>query len=109
MSKFQIDIDFSKLDLANLETEEDFQKEAKGFLSQALIKLGENVGEQTWEELQKNLKATGTKVNSSASEKRKFIQETGRTYHRNASNVLKEELKDYIIEQLREYKRQGSI
>ncbi len=105
MSKFQIEIDFSSVDLASLETEEDFQREAKNLLPKALVKLGENVGEETWEELQKKLKGQGLKVNSSPSEKRKFIQETGRTYQRKASNRERQELEDYIIEQLRQQQR----
>ncbi|AFY33625.1 hypothetical protein [Calothrix sp. PCC 7507] len=105
MSKFQIEIDFSSVDLASLETEEDFQREAKNLLPKALVKLGESVGEETWEELQNKLKAQGMKVNSSPSEKRKFIQETGRTYQRKASNRERQELEDYIIEQLRQKQR----
>ncbi|WP_414519171.1 hypothetical protein [Nostoc sp. PCC 9305] len=104
MSKFQIDIDFSNIDLASLETEEDFQREAKMLLPKALVKLGESVGEKTWEELQEKLQATGAKLKSSPSEKRRFIQETGRTYQRNASNREKQELEDYIVEQLRQHK-----
>jgi len=104
MSKFQIDIDFSNIDLASLETEEDFQREAKMLLPKALVKLGESVGEKTWEELQQKLQGTGG-IKSSPSEKRKFIQETGRTYQRNASNREKQELEDYIVEQLRQHKQ----
>ncbi|MEH2060799.1 MAG: hypothetical protein V7K50_00765 [Nostoc sp.] len=97
-------IDFSNIDLASLETEEDFQREAKMLLPKALVKLGESVGEKTWEELQVKLQATGGKLKSSPSEKRRFIQETGRTYQRNASNREKQELEDYIVEQLRQRK-----
>ncbi|MHC5860210.1 hypothetical protein [Nostoc sp.] len=104
MSNFQIEIDFSNIDLASLETEEDFQKEAKILLPKALVKLGESVGEKTWEELQQKLQATGGKLKSSPSEKRRFIQETGRTYQRNASNREKQELEEYIVEQLRQRK-----
>ncbi|MDM9584599.1 MULTISPECIES: hypothetical protein [unclassified Nostoc] len=105
MSKFQIDIDFSNIDLASLETEEDFQREAKMLLPKALIKLGESVGEKTWEELQEKLQGNGGKLKSSPSEKRRFIQETGRTYQRNASNREKQELEEYIVDQLRQHKR----
>jgi hypothetical protein len=101
MSKFQINIDFSSVDLDALETEEDFKAGAKLLLPQALQKLGESIGEQTWEELQKNLKPSGSKSKGSLLEKRKFIQETGRTYQRKASNREKQELEDYIVEELR--------
>ncbi|MFN6515832.1 MAG: hypothetical protein RMY29_015230 [Nostoc sp. CreGUA01] len=108
MSKFQINIDFSNIDLAALETEEDFQREAKILLPKVLVKLGESVGEKTWEELQEKLKGSGGKLKSSPSEKRRFIQETGRTYQRNASNREKQELQVYIVDQLRQYKQQSS-
>ncbi|MDZ8226048.1 MULTISPECIES: hypothetical protein [unclassified Nostoc] len=104
MSKFQIDIDFSNIDLASLETEEDFQREAKTLLPKVLVKLGESVGEKTWEELQQKLQGTGG-IKSSLNEKRKFMQETGRTYQRNASKRERQELEDYIVEQLRQHKR----
>lgn len=104
MTKFQIEIDFSSVDLASLETEEDFQREAKNLIPKALVKIGENVGEQTWEELQKKLKGQGAKLSSSQTEKRKFIQETGRTYQRKASNRERQEVEDYIIQQLRQRK-----
>lgn len=106
MSKFQIDIDFSNIDLASLETEEDFQREAKILLPKVLVKLGESVGEKTWEELQQKLQASGGKFKSSPSEKRRFIQETGRTYQRNASKREKQELEEYIVEQLHQHKEQ---
>ncbi|MCC5641037.1 hypothetical protein LC593_35460 [Nostoc sp. CHAB 5844] len=108
MSKFQIDIDFSNIELNTLETDEDLHREAKILLPQALQKLGESIGEQTWEELQKNLQQAGSKSKGSQLEKRKFIQETGRTYQRKASSREKQELEDYIVEQLRILQNQTS-
>ncbi|NWF59282.1 MAG: hypothetical protein HXY43_08240 [Fischerella sp.] len=105
MSKFQIDIDFGNVDFSSLETEDDFQAEAKKLLPAALVKLGETIGEKTWEELQKGGKALGGKLKSSQSEKRKFIQETGKNYQRSASNRERQELEDYIVEQLRKHKQ----
>ncbi|RCJ39216.1 hypothetical protein A6770_12305 [Nostoc minutum NIES-26] len=104
MSKFQINIDFSNVDFTSLETDDDFTREAKILLPQALVKLGETVGEKTWEELNKT-KGTGTKQKSSQSEKRKFIQETGKNYQRHASNRERQELEEYIVEQLRIHKQ----
>ncbi|GAB1541340.1 hypothetical protein NUACC21_40110 [Scytonema sp. NUACC21] len=109
MSRFeQITIDFGKIDLLSLETDDDIRQEAKRLLPKALVQLGESIGEKTWEELQNSLKGPGTKLKSSQSEKRKFIQETGRTYHRNASNRERQELENYIVEQLRNYKKFGA-
>ncbi|AFY42845.1 hypothetical protein [Nostoc sp. PCC 7107] len=106
MSKFQIDIDYSNIELNALETDEDFHREAKTLLPQALQKLGESIGEQTWEELQKNLQKSGSKSKGSQLEKRKFIQETGRTYQRRASGREKQELEDYLVDQLRNLQNQ---
>ncbi|MBE9210648.1 hypothetical protein IQ244_29925 [Nostoc sp. LEGE 06077] len=106
MSKFQIDIDFSNIDVNALETDEDFHREAKALLPQALQKLGESIGEKTWEELQKNLQQAGSKAKGSQLEKRKFIQETGRTYQRRASSREKQELEDYLVEELRTLQNQ---
>ncbi|MBH8576252.1 hypothetical protein I8752_25325 [Nostocaceae cyanobacterium CENA369] len=103
MSKFQIDIDFSNVDLTSLETDDDFKREAKILLPQALVKLGETVGEKTWDELNKT-KGAGTKQKFSQSEKRKFVQETGKNYQRQASNRERQELENYIVEQLRTHK-----
>jgi hypothetical protein len=100
MSKFQIDIDFSNVDFSSLETEDDFQAEAKKLLPAALVKLGEAVALQTWEELQQKFSGK-----SSQSEKRKFIQETGKNYQRKASIREKQELEDYIVEQLRQHQK----
>ncbi|MBD2773890.1 hypothetical protein [Iningainema tapete] len=101
MSKFQISIDLENVDLASLDTEEDFREEAKRLLTKTLIKVGESMGEKTWENLQKGLKG-------SQSEKRKFILETGRNYQKNASRRERQELEDYIVEQLRQHKKSGN-
>jgi hypothetical protein len=108
MSKFQqISLDFSSTDIASLDTDDEFHQEAKRLLPKALVQLGEIVGEKTWEDLQKTLTKPGGKVGGSQSEKRKFIQETGRTYHRHASSRERQELEDYIVEQLRDRKQYG--
>lgn len=96
MTRFAIDIDFSQIDTSSLETEEDFRTAAKELLPTALTKLGEAVALQTWEELHKKASGKG-----SQSEKRRFIQETGKSYQRKASHREKQDLEDYIVEQLR--------
>ncbi|BAZ40111.1 hypothetical protein NIES4101_60720 [Calothrix sp. NIES-4101] len=94
-------VDFSSVDTSSLETEEEFRQEAKRLLPAALLKVGEAVAENTWEELQKNLANAGTKVKTSASEKRQFVRETIKNYQRSASNRERQELEDYIVEILR--------
>lgn len=104
MQDYQIKIDFTSVDLSSLETEEDFRTEAQRLLPEALIQLGEAIGEKTWEELQKGLKGSGLKVNTSPSEKRKFLKETGKNYQKKASVRERKQLEDYIVEQLRSHK-----
>ena len=43
MSKFQISIDLENVDLASLDTEEDFREEAKRLLTKTLIKLPDSL------------------------------------------------------------------
>ncbi len=105
MHKFEdIEIDFKTVDFASLDTDEDFRSEAQRLLPKALVQVGEAMAEKTWDELQKEMQKSGMKASASQSAKRKFVQETKRTYQRNASSRDKRELEDYIVEQLREYK-----
>ena len=105
MNKFdEIEIDFKGVDFDSLETEDDFRKEAQRLLPEALVQLGEVVAEKTWEDLQREMQKTGVKAGNSQSAKRKFVQETKRTYQRNASSRDKRELEDYIIERIRLFK-----
>ncbi|WP_088243903.1 hypothetical protein [Calothrix rhizosoleniae] len=100
MINFPIEIDFEHINFSELETEEDFRAEAKKLLPAALFQFGEAVALQTWEEMQQKLSGKG-----SQNEKRRFIQETGRNYQRKASNRERQQLEDYIVEQLQQYKR----
>ncbi len=105
MHKFDnIEVDFKTVDFASLDTDEDFRKEAQRLLPQTLVQVGEAMAEKTWDELQKEMQKSGMKAGGSQSAKRKFVQETKRTYQRNASSRDKRELEDYIVEKLREYK-----
>lgn len=105
MNKFDdIEIDLKSVDVASLDADEDFRKEAQRLLPQALVQVGEAMAEKTWEELQKEMQKSGMKSGGSQNAKRKFIQETKRTYQRNASSRDKRELEDYIVEKLRQYK-----
>ena len=101
MQNDRIKIDFTQIDLSSLETEEDFRRVAKNLLPEALIQIGEAMGEQTWDALQQGQKSPGLKVNTSSSEKRKFVKEAGKSYQRGASARDRKEIEDYIVEQLR--------
>lgn len=107
MNKFddiEIEIDMQSIDFDSLETDEDFRQEAQRLLPQALVQVGEAMAEKTWEELQKDMQKSGMKSGASQSAKRKFVQETKRTYQRNASSRDKRELEDYLVDKIRQYK-----
>ncbi len=104
MSKHQITIDFRHVDVSMLQKEDDFRKEAKKLLPHVLIQVGEAMGEETWNALQKKLKGTGMKPTVSSTEKRKFVKEAGKNYEKEASSKDKKELEDYIVQKLREHK-----
>ncbi len=107
MNKFdemEIEIDMKNVDFNSLDTDEDFRSEAQRLLPQVLVHVGEAMAEKTWEDLQKEMQKSGIKSGASQSAKRKFIQETKRTYQRNASSRDKREIEDYIVEKIRQYK-----
>ncbi|MEM6400764.1 MAG: hypothetical protein AAF757_11090 [Cyanobacteria bacterium P01_D01_bin.116] len=107
MNKFddiEIEIDINNIDFDSLETDEDFRSEAQRLLPKALVQVGEAMAEKTWDELQKEMQKSGMKAGASQSAKRKFVQETKRTYQRNASSRDKRELEDYLVEKLHQYK-----
>ncbi|BAY85378.1 MAG: hypothetical protein AAF349_13495 [Cyanobacteria bacterium P01_A01_bin.68] len=107
MNKFddiEIEIDVKEIDFDSLESDEDFRSEAQRLLPKALVQVGEAMAEKTWEDLQKEMQKSGIKSGASQSAKRKFIQETKRTYQRNASSRDKRELEDYLVEKLHQYK-----
>ncbi|MBE9213633.1 hypothetical protein IQ247_13315 [Plectonema cf. radiosum LEGE 06105] len=105
MSKIDLKIKIGNVNLRSLETEDDIHKEAKRLLPQALVEIGEATAETTWVELQKQMKKSGMKPNSSSSDKRKFIQEAGRNYQRSATSTHKREIENHIVEQIRKLKK----
>ncbi len=100
----KVRLDIGSVDFDSLETDEDFRREARRILPVAIVQLGEAVGEEAWEALQKSLRRSGFKPTTSSSEKRKFIREAGQNYNREISEAEKRELEDEVIRQLREQK-----
>lgn len=103
MQKNLIKIDFGQIDVSSLETEDDFRAEARRLLPEALIQIGEAMGEETWNALQQGQKGSGLKISTSSSEKRKFVRDAGKNYQRGATARDRKEIEDYIVEQLRSY------
>ncbi|MBD1835456.1 hypothetical protein H6F61_22930 [Cyanobacteria bacterium FACHB-472] len=107
MQNHQIKIEFGQVDLSSLETEEDFRREAKNLLPEALVQLGEAIGEETWNTLQQGKKGSKFKVNTSSAEKQKFVKETGKNYKTKASAKDRKELEDYIVQELRKHQEEN--
>lgn len=99
-----IRIDLGHVDFDSLETDADFESAADRIMPKALVQIGEAVAETAWTELQKGLKKSGFKPNSSTSEKRKAIREGGQNFKRSASVQEKRNIKATIVSQLREQK-----
>ena len=108
MGTRNIRIDLGQVDLGSLETDEDFRREARRILPKAVVQLGEALGEEAWNALQKGFKGPGIKMNTSSSDKRKFIRESGQNHKREINSNDKKKLEDEIIRQLREQKQTAS-
>ena len=106
MSTHTHKISLGNVDVSKLETEDDFRRKAQRLLPNALVQVGEASGEVAWNELQKGFRRVpGFKVNTSSSDKRKFIREAGQNYRRQATAKDRRELADYIVAALRELKQ----
>jgi glucose/arabinose dehydrogenase len=61
-----------------METQENFRREAERLPPETLVPLGEAIGEETWNILQKGVRGSKLKVNTSSREKHKFVKEAGK-------------------------------
>lgn len=102
MIKRAIKLDLGRVDYDTLKTDEDIRREARRILPQVLAQIGEAMGEETWNLLQKSLKGSGFKSSSSSVEKQKFIRQAGQEHKYKASAIDKNRLEKDIIRQLRE-------
>lgn len=107
MMNYSIKLNLGDVNISSLQSEDDLRREAKRLLPRVLVQVGESVGEKTWEAIRKGLKGPHFKPNTSATEKRKFIQEAGRNYQRSASSQDKRKLEDDIVEHLKQYMQAG--
>ena len=100
ISNISIDLGYVNFDL--LKTDNDFRREAQRILPNAIVKMGESFGEKAWDTLQKSFKGSAIKMNTSSSDKQKFIRESGENYKRTISSKEKKDLEEYIIRLLHE-------
>lgn len=105
MATHTFTIGLGSVDFSKLESDADFRRVAQRFISDVLVQIGEKAGEVTWNGLQKKFEGIpGIKVNSSSSDKSKFIREAGQNFRRQSSSKQRREIEDAIIRQLREQK-----
>ena len=101
MANINIKIDLESIDMDGLRTEDDIRATAKKLVPTALKEIGEAAAETMWKQMQKAFSGPGFKANNSSSDRRKFVQDAGRKYAREASGKDKKELEDHIVEQIR--------
>ena len=106
MFNLNLSISLGSVDLDNLRTDEDYQREAQRLVPDALTLIGEKTAEVAWNSLQKSLQGIpGFKGKSSLSDKSRYIREAGQNHRRNATSQERRAVENQIIEQLRERKR----
>ena len=98
-AKHEIRLDLSAVDLAALQTDADFLREARKLLPAALVDLGQAMAEVAWDRQQAAAKGPPVKYRG-ATEKRKFILDAGRKYKRHAPAEERQALEDLIVRQL---------
>ena len=101
-------LELGNVDLAALQTEEDFRKAAKRLLPAALIQFGEQRGAKTWDALLTDRKrAPEGRPSSSPEDRARFVHEMGQTYRRQANDKDRTMLENLIVNQLKERKASG--
>jgi hypothetical protein len=104
MVKYEIRLDLSGVDLAALQTDGDFRREAARLLPAALEELGQALGEAAWERQRTDPPSPPVKHPAAAGELRTFVEKAGRTYRRFAPARDRQALEDLLIRQLRQAK-----
>ncbi len=108
MATHSFTIPLGSVDLDRLVTDDDYRREAQRLLPAALKQIGEKTGEVARNELEKGFRGIpGVTVNSSSSEKARFIREAAENHRSGASAQERRELEGYIIQQLRDMKQKA--
>jgi hypothetical protein len=98
-------LELGTLDVASLHTEEDFRKAARGLLPQVLDQLGRSRGERQWDDMRRDDVQRGHKGRpSSPQDKKRFVEEMGRNYLRQAHERDREVVAARIVSRLKELK-----
>jgi hypothetical protein len=104
-----IRINLGSVDYSLLNTDSAYEALANKILPKALVQIGEAAAETTWNETQKAFgKSKAIKLNTSLSDKRKFIRDGGQNYKRSVSFNDKQKIKAEIVAQLKGQKSNRS-
>lgn len=83
------------------DNDELLRKKAQAHLPEALRRLGEKAGQEAWSTMEGAFRNSPLKLESSGSEKTKFIRETASEFARGATPAEKRDIVDTIFEQLK--------
>ena len=102
-------IEIGHADVLSLVSDEEFEREAKRLLPGVSESIGEAVGKLAWEKTQASLKGIrGMKLNTSSSDKAKFVRQAGDNYRRGLGAADKRKIEEFIVVKLRKRKSGGS-
>jgi hypothetical protein len=104
MVKYEIRLDLSGVDLASLQTDDDFRREAARLLPGALAELGEALGEAAWGRSRALGPGRPVPYPGAADEMKEFVAKAGRKYRRFAPARDRQALEDLIVGRLRQAK-----
>jgi hypothetical protein len=94
-------INLGSINNTNLKTDDDIRREAQRILPNVILQIGEVVGEEAWNTLQKAFKGSMFKSSPSSAEKQKFIRESAQEFKRKISIKEKTDIENDIIAELR--------
>jgi hypothetical protein len=108
MPRHEIRVDLSGVDLAGLETEDDFRRAARRLLPAALEELGQAMGEAAWARHHRGEPAVAAGHGKAGPQMREFVAKAGRTFRRFAPAADRQALEDLLVAKVREAKSAGA-
>ena len=100
MGSINVKVNLGQVDSDALQTDEEIRALARKLVPNALLEIGQASAEVMWKEIQNAFRGPGIKVNNSASDKHKFVENAGKEYARKATEGDRREIEDHIIAQI---------
>jgi hypothetical protein len=108
VTKHELRLDLTRLDLGGLQTDDDFRRAARLLLPAALEELGQAIGEAAWDRHHRQEPGTDAVHGRAGPQMREFVAKAGRTYRRFAPAADRQALEDLLVARLREAKAAGA-